>query len=208
MTNLSDEILSLSDEDVDVKTPIFRNYFYLITRYSFILLNLLSMGFFISVILLSLFIFIFIFLHISYLINFDPFNILSNFISLSGLYSYFFHIEYMFKNDIHYILDLVVSYILLMFILADITRYVITDQISSIYKSLDILINNRRYPNDKVPNFRNILLIIFSAILFEMFLKLFSCNHDDYINLAYLITGTMLSGAIFLYVIYSKGYDN
>ena len=114
----------------------------------------------------------------------------------------------MFKNDIHYILDLVVSYILLMFILADITRYVITDQISSIYKSLDILINNRRYPNDKVPNFRNILLIIFSAILFEMFLKLFSCNHDDYINLAYLITGTMLSGAIFLYVIYSKGYDN
>jgi len=186
--------LPLKDEYIVQEiNPTLGIYTY-IGKLFFICLNLIVLFLFLSVVIISFFILIFIVLHIFYMlninINFDFFDI--------NLITYFNIIESKSQNVVF---DILVSYILLLFVLGDISRYVITDQISSAYKSLDILIYNTEYPDDPKTEIKRIFLIIIAAILFELFLKLFTCGQYEYINLAYLITGTLFSGAIFLFAL-------
>lgn len=185
--------LPLKDEYIVQEIdPTFGIYTF-IGKLFFIFLNLIVLFLFISVVILSFSILIFIVLHIFYMLNI---NINFGFFDVD-LRPYFNIIEADFKN----VVFILVSYILLLFVLGDISRYVITDQISSAYKSLDILIYNTEYPEDPKTEIKGIFLIIIAAILFELFLKLFICEQYEYINLAYLITGTLFSGAIFLFAL-------
>lgn len=193
----SNIVMDLEDRDSNIDISRKEELYIFFSKYILIVLNLICLMFFLSVIFLSLFIIIIIFLHVSYFLDFDPFHYFSHY--FGHIYHYYYIMDLSIDNTTDF-LSILVSYLLLIFILGDITRYVLTDQISSIYKTLDSLINGTKYSNDKKIPIDNIFLIILSAILFELFLKLFT-GHGDYINLAYLIAGTLFSGAILLYIL-------
>jgi len=197
MNNNSD-VIDLPDENINVKITSYEKWYVIFSKIVLLFVNFLNLIFFSSIIVISLLLVIFIFVHIINLID-------SGFIINNELQRHFNIIEYKFKYNI---LEIIISYILLIFILSDITRYIITDQISLIYKSLYALISNEAKIEKPKNEFGNLFLIIFSAILLELFLKLFSCDEDKFIMLAYLITGTLLSGAIFLYILYDKILTN
>jgi len=191
------ESKTLKDEYIGIKINPTYGIYTFCGKLFFICLNLIVLLLFLSIVILSFSILIFIVLHIFYIININiHFNILD-----INLTTYFDEIED--KFDCVFV-NILISYILLIFILGDISRYIIMDQISSAYKSLDILIYNTKYPDAPKTDFEGIFLIIIAAILFELFLKLFICGHNEYINLAYLITGTLFSCAIFLFVVKNK----
>lgn len=191
------EIMHIEDEDSNIEISRKEELYTFFSKYTLIVLNLLCLSFFLGVIFISLLITVVIFLHISYFLDFDPYYYFSHY--FEHMYKYFSMMEPSITTTTDF-LSILVSYLLLIFILGDITRYVLTEQISTIYKTLDSLINDTKASTGKKLPIDNIFLIILSAILFELFLKLFS-DHVDYINLAYLITGTLFSGAIFLYVL-------
>lgn len=206
MTNKSEnaDVILLKDEDIDVRVSSI-NIFSVLSKYAFIFVNVLNLMFFCFILLLSSIIFIFIFIHVSELLNFDPYNLFSNIFTNDKIGGYFEHIEEKFHGDV---LELLISYVLLIFILADITRYIISDQITFIYLGIDNLVRGKgdksKIHEKMHPSFRNLFMIIFSAILFELFLKLFSSNENNIMPMAYLLTGTLFSGSIFIYIISQK----
>ena len=206
MTNKSEnaDVMLLKEEDYDVKESLLIKVFSFLSKYAFIFINILNLMFFCFIILLSSLIFIFIVIHVSEILNFDPYNLFSNIFLNDKLSVYFEHIEQKFHGDV---LEPLISYVLLIFILADIIKYIISDQITYIYLSIDDLVRDKN-EESKIhqthPSFRNLFMIIFSAILFELFLKLFSSNENEIISMAYLLTGTLFSGSIFIYIISQK----
>jgi len=197
MNNNSD-VIDLPDENINVKITLYKKWYVVFSKIMLIFLNFLNLIFFLSIIFFSLLLIIFIFIHIISLTD-------SDFIINNEFQHHFEIIEYKFEYNI---LEIIISYILLTLIIADITRYIITAQISNIYANLYTLTTNEVKSLNPKNEFGNLFLIIFSAILLELFLKLFSCTEAGFIVLAYLITGTLISGAIFLYILYEKIFTN
>lgn len=199
MTNKSEHVEPILLEDTDiVSKPIASTLKFDISRIPLFLLYSVPLALFTLILTITLIIFIFCILHIISIFNLDIFSNL-----ICYLQEYFDTIEQIsYYNPIL----ILVTYILLIFILGEIGQYIITFHIIQLlnflivltfYEEYEFEIEDEKFNANKA--YFHIFLIIISAIILELFFKLFFCDETKYIEIALLIFGTLISSAVFLY---------
>jgi len=160
-----------------------------------------SLIFYLAIIGISLFFLISAILHIWDLVIFDI-----TFLDNLNINNFFSSFEKQISggegNEI-ILFEIIITYFLLIFILSDIVRHIIEEPILNIYIKIEKLFKPQT-KIDEPPDskFSNIYKITISALVLELFFKLYDVKEsNEYINITVLISGILISSAIFIYVI-------